>query len=206
VRERPRLQRELSEAKTALEINNASLELLAMSDGLTGLANRRYFDQHLEIELKRAIRNQSPIALVMIDVDHFKKYNDHHGHVGGDAGLQAVAKAVQAGQHRPADVAARFGGEEFAILLPDTDIDGAVAVAESVRAAIAGLRIAHDASPDGILTISAGVHALIPARGDPAHLLVEAADRCLYQAKAEGRNRVCTAMQAPVLARPTETM
>jgi diguanylate cyclase (GGDEF)-like protein len=196
MKERAQLQRELSEAKAALEINNASLELLAMSDGLTGLANRRYFDQHLDIEMKRAIRDQSPIALVMVDVDYFKKFNDHHGHVGGDACLQTVARAVLASQNRPGDVAARFGGEEFAILLPGTNLNGALAVAESVRAAIAGLQIAHGDSPSGILTVSAGVHAVVPARGEPGSLLVEAADRCLYRAKAEGRNRVCAATTA----------
>jgi diguanylate cyclase (GGDEF)-like protein len=198
--ERERLQRELREAKTALEANNASLKLLALSDGLTGLANRRLFDQRLSAEFKRAMRDQSPLALVMIDVDYFKKFNDHHGHVAGDACLQIVAKAVQAGQRRPGDVAARFGGEEFAILLPDTDLHGALAVADSVRAAIAGLRFAHGASPLHILTVSAGVHAVVPARGQPARALVEAADRGLYQAKAEGRNRVCAAAPAQAAA------
>jgi diguanylate cyclase (GGDEF)-like protein len=194
--ERDRLQRELREAKTALEANNASLKLLALSDGLTGLANRRHFDQRLSAEFKRAIRDQSPLALVMIDVDYFKRFNDHHGHVAGDACLQMVAKAALAGQRRPGDVAARFGGEEFAILLPDTDVNGALAVAESVRAAIAELQFAHGASPFRILTVSAGVHAVVPVRGQPARMLVEAADRGLYQAKAEGRNRVCAAAPA----------
>jgi diguanylate cyclase (GGDEF)-like protein len=189
--EREHLQRELREAKTALEANNASLRLLALSDGLTGLANRRHFDQRLSAELRRAIRDQSPIALVMIDVDYFKKFNDHHGHVAGDACLQMVARAVLAGQRRPGDIAARFGGEEFAILLPDTDLDGAFAVAESVRAAIAELKFAHGASPFRTLTVSAGVHACVPGRGQQARSLIEAADRGLYQAKAEGRNRVC---------------
>jgi diguanylate cyclase (GGDEF)-like protein len=190
---RGRLQAELRAAKTALEINNASLELLALSDSLTGLANRRHFDQRLSAEFKRAIRDQSPIALVMIDVDYFKRYNDHHGHVAGDACLQAVAKAVQAGQRRPGDVAARFGGEEFAILLPDTGLDGALAVAEAVRAMIAGLKYEHGASPFRSVTVSAGVHAFVPSRGQPSRTLIEAADRGLYQAKAAGRNRVSAA-------------
>jgi diguanylate cyclase (GGDEF)-like protein len=198
--ERDRLQRELRAAKTALGANNASLKLLALSDGLTGLANRRHFDQRLSAEFKRAIRDRSPIALVMIDVDYFKNFNDHHGHVAGDACLQMVGKAVMAGQRRLADVAARFGGEEFAILLPDTGLEGALAVAESVRAAIAGLNFAHGASPLRIVTVSAGVHALVPVRGQPASALVEAADRGLYQAKAEGRNRVCAAAPAQAAA------
>jgi diguanylate cyclase (GGDEF)-like protein len=191
--ERDRLQAELHEAKTALEANNASLKLLALSDGLTGLANRRHFDQRLGAEFKRAIREQSAIALVMFDVDYFKPYNDRHGHVAGDAVLQAVGKAVQAGPRRPGDIAARFGGEEFAILLPGTGLDGAMAVAEAVRAAIAGLELAHVGSPLRTVTVSAGVHAIVPARGQAARSLIEAADRSLYQAKAAGRNRVCVA-------------
>ncbi|MDB5906076.1 MAG: diguanylate cyclase [Massilia sp.] len=193
---RDRLQRELREAQTALEANNASLKLLALSDGLTGLANRRHFDQRLSAEFKRAIREQSPIALVMIDVDYFKRYNDHHGHVAGDACLQAVSKAVAAGPRRSGDLAARFGGEEFAILLPGTDLEGALAVAEAVRVAIAELKFEHGASPFRILTVSAGVHSFVPSRGQAARSLIEAADRGLYQAKAAGRNRVCAAEPA----------
>ncbi|HEU4373830.1 MAG TPA: diguanylate cyclase [Telluria sp.] len=191
--ERDRLQAELRDAKTALEKTNASLQQMALSDGLTGLANRRHFDQRLEAEFRRAIRDQTPIALVIIDVDYFKKYNDHHGHVEGDACLQMVARAVQAGPRRPGDIAARFGGEEFTVLLPGTGIDGAVAVAEAVRTAVAALHCPHGASPLRTVTVSAGVHALTPSVGQPALTLVEAADRALYQAKAEGRNRVCAA-------------
>jgi diguanylate cyclase (GGDEF)-like protein len=194
--ERDRLQAELRDAKTALEATNASLQLMALSDGLTGLANRRHFDQRLDAEFKRAIRDQTPIALVMIDVDYFKKFNDHHGHVEGDACLQMVARAVQAGPRRPGDIAARFGGEEFTVLLPGTSIDGALAVAEAIRAAIAALKFPHSASPFRSVTISAGVHALIPGREQPARALIEAADRALYQAKAEGRNKVCAAAPA----------
>jgi diguanylate cyclase (GGDEF)-like protein len=143
--ERDRLQAELRSAKTALEETNASLQQMALSDGLTGLANRRHFDQRLEAEFKRAIRDQTPIALVIIDVDYFKKFNDHHGHVEGDACLQMVARAVRAGPRRPGDIAARFGGEEFTVLLPGTGIDGALAVAEAVRAAVAALNGPHGA-------------------------------------------------------------
>ena len=189
--ERDKLQGELRHAKTALEANNAALQLLALSDGLTGLANRRHFDQRLEAEFKRAMRDQTPLGLIMFDVDYFKKFNDHHGHVEGDGALQLVGKAVQAGQRRGGDTAARFGGEEFAMLLPDTDLDGALAVAQVIRAAIAALKFPHGASPFRILTVSAGVHALIPQRGQLPRALVEAADRGLYQAKAEGRNGVC---------------
>jgi diguanylate cyclase (GGDEF)-like protein len=191
--ERDRLQAELRSAKTELENTNASLQQMALSDGLTGLANRRHFDQRLEAEFRRAMRDQTPIGLVIIDVDYFKKFNDHHGHVEGDACLQMVARAVRAGPRRPGDIAARFGGEEFTVLLPGTDLDGAVAVAEAVRTAVAALNCRHGASPFRSVTVSAGVHALTPALGQPARVLVEAADRALYQAKADGRNRVCAA-------------
>ncbi len=197
---RDRLQGELRDAKAALEANNASLKQLALSDSLTGLANRRHFDQRLGAEFKRAIRDQSPIALVMIDVDYFKRFNDHHGHVAGDACLQMAARAILAGQRRPGDIAARFGGEEFAILLPGTGEQGALAVAEAVRAAIAELKYPHGASPFRILTVSVGVHSVIPVRGQTARSLVEAADRGLYQAKAEGRNRVAAAAPEPAPA------
>ena len=190
---RDRLQKELRDAKTALEATNASLEKLALSDGLTGLANRRHFDQRLGAEFKRAQRDQSQVALVMIDVDYFKKFNDLHGHVEGDACLQMVAHAVQSGPRRPGDLAARFGGEEFAILLPDTSLEGAMAVAESVRAAIAALKLAHGASPFRVVSVSAGVAMMTPARGQQQRALVEVADRGLYRAKAEGRNRVAQA-------------
>ncbi len=191
--ERDRLQRQLRTATTALEATNASLQQLAMSDGLTGLANRRHFDDRLQAEFKRAARDQSALALIMLDVDYFKRYNDRHGHVAGDACLRAVADAVLSGQQRPGDIAARFGGEEFTILLPDTDVAGAMQVAEKVRTAIAALYMAHDASPFHFVSVSAGVHACIPQRGQHPRTLVEAADRGLYQAKAEGRNRVCAA-------------
>ena len=188
-----RLQHELHEAKTALEANNAALQLLALSDSLTGLANRRHFDATLDVEFKRAMRDGAPLALVMFDVDYFKKFNDYRGHVEGDAALQMVSRALLAGQRRPGDLAARFGGEEFAILLPDTDQDGALAVAESIRAAIAALAFPHGASPLRIITVSAGAHSLIPQRGQPPRALIEAADRGLYRAKARGRNGVCGA-------------
>ena len=191
--EHERLQLALREAQSALEATNASLQLLALSDSLTGLANRRHFDQRLSVEFKRAMREQSSLALVMIDVDYFKRFNDQYGHVAGDSCLQLAAGAVQGGQRRPGDIAARFGGEEFAILLPNTDLQGACAVAEAVRAAIADARFAHAGSPLHIVTVSAGVYAGIPAKGAPARSLLEAADRNLYQAKAEGRNRVCCA-------------
>lgn len=194
--ERDRLQRQLRVATNALEASNASLQMLALSDGLTGLANRRHFDHRLNAEFKRATRDRSPIAVVMLDVDYFKPFNDSEGHVAGDACLQMIGQAMLAGQRRPGDIAARFGGEEFTILLPDTDLAGAFAVAETVRATIAALKFPHGGSPLRIVTASAGVYSCIPARGQSARSLVEAADRGLYLAKASGRNQVCAGAPA----------
>ncbi len=193
---RDRLQRELRAAKSDLEASNLSLQEMALSDGLTGLPNRRHFDQRLELEFKRAIRDGTSLALIMVDVDYFKRYNDHHGHVEGDACLQAVAGALGGSLRRAADMAARFGGEEFTILLPDTENEGALAVAESARQALATLAVGHQGSPFRKVTMSAGVAVMRPQREQSAKLLVEAADQALYQAKAQGRNRVVASTAA----------
>ncbi|WP_426113493.1 diguanylate cyclase [Massilia sp. PWRC2] len=193
LKRRERLQAELRSAKRELEASNARLQQMALSDGLTALPNRRHFDQRLEHEFKRAVRDGSALALIMLDVDYFKRYNDQHGHVEGDAALQQVAGAIGASLRRAADLGARFGGEEFVILLPDTDLDGALAVAEAVRAQLAGRAIGHRASPFGSITVSAGVAVMQPGRLQSARLLVEAADQALYDAKAAGRNRAAAA-------------
>jgi len=187
---RDRLQEQLRRAKNELEAKNESLQAMALSDGLTGLPNRRHFDQRLEQEFRRAMRDGASLALIMFDVDYFKRYNDLHGHVQGDACLQAVAAAIATSLRRPADLAARFGGEEFAILLPDTDRDGAIAVAEAARHALSERALPHGDSSFPLVTLSAGVAFMRPARGQAARLLVEAADHGLYEAKDQGRNRV----------------
>lgn len=194
---RDRLQRELRAAKSELEASNASLQELALSDSLTGLPNRRHFDQRLDLEFKRAMRDGTSLALIMLDVDYFKRYNDQHGHVEGDACLQAVANAIGTSLRRAIDMAARFGGEEFVILLPDTEAAGALAVAEAARQALAARALPHGASPFHNVTLSAGVAVMQPQRGQAARLLVEAADHSLYQAKAAGRNRVAAAPPQP---------
>ncbi len=187
---RDRLQQALRTAKRELEASNESLRAMALSDGLTGLPNRRHFDQRLEQEFKRAMRDGASLALIMLDVDYFKRYNDQYGHVAGDACLQAVAKAIATSLRRPADLAARFGGEEFAILLPDTGRDGAIAVAEAARHALATRAIDHAGNPGRLVTLSAGVAVTRPQRGQLARQLVQAADEGLYEAKGQGRNRV----------------
>jgi len=191
IRVREALDAELRNARASLELHNISLRALADSDGLTGLGNRRLFEEALEREVGRARRGGLPFALILTDVDFFKKYNDRYGHVAGDACLRRVALAIASGARRPADLAARYGGEEFALILPDTDLDGAMAVAEMIREAVAGLQIDHADSPQGRVTLSLGVAAGHPAT-EPDQLAsawVEAADAALYDAKAAGRDR-----------------
>jgi len=200
---RDALEGELRGARLKLKEQNLALKALADSDGLTGLANRRGFEHTLAAEHERARRNGQPWALIMTDVDHFKKYNDRYGHVAGDECLRLVAGALRSGTRRPTDLAARYGGEEFAVILPDTDLEGARAVADNIRAAVAALDIAHADGLHGRVTLSIGVVASHPAGVDaPALAWVEAADALLYQAKAQGRDCVI----ARALPRPAEPL
>lgn len=197
---REHLEHQLREAKNALQGDNASLTMLALYDSLTGLANRRHFEQTLGAEFARAARNGSQLALVMLDVDFFKKFNDRYGHLGGDNCLRQIGEAMKHHQRRPGDLAARYGGEEFAIILPNTDRDGALAVAANIRGAIADLHLEHMGNPPQVVTVSAGVHAADARHdGGGALALVAAADRCLYAAKASGRNRVCAGLDEAAL-------
>ncbi len=186
-------EKELTQARDALASLNGTLEKLALQDGLTGLANRRQFDVTLGNEFSRAMRAGSTLAFIMIDVDCFKQYNDLYGHAAGDDSLRAISKTIRmVTPKRPGDLAARYGGEEIGILLPNTDLAGATAVAERVRRAVADMLLPHAASPHGIVTISAGVAAMAPRRGgDTPAMLMELADKALYAAKLAGRNRVC---------------
>lgn len=180
----------LEEANEKLESANRILRRLAQQDGLTGLANRRRFDEHLELEFRRAARQRVPLAVILIDVDRFKLYNDRYGHLAGDDCLRRVASRLQQALDRAGDHLARYGGEEFVALLPATDLTGAVTVAERLREAVAELMIPHADGVLGITSISVGASAVIPYEDDdPAHLL-EAADQALYRAEADGRNRV----------------
>jgi diguanylate cyclase (GGDEF)-like protein len=170
-----------------------TLERLAMIDELTGLANRRQFGRALVNEVARGRRQGRPLALVLLDVDFFKQYNDAYGHPADDQCLRAIARTVGDAVKRPGDLAARYGGEEIAVLLPDTDASGGREVAERIRLAVHDLSIPHAGSPLGTLTLSAGVSALRPeeyAAGNPAEALVMAADEALYAAKKRGRNQV----------------
>jgi diguanylate cyclase (GGDEF)-like protein len=170
------------------------LERFSTLDGLTGIPNRRYFDTSMEHELNHAKRLQIPLSLLYIDIDYFKRYNDRYGHLAGDEVLRQVAQAIASMARRSTDVVARLGGEEFAILLPDTEAQQARLLAENLKLAVSALEIEHvDSNIGPHLTLSTGVATLIPSHDTQANELLGNADRALYQAKAEGRNRVVVA-------------
>jgi diguanylate cyclase (GGDEF)-like protein len=162
---------------------------LASTDGLTGIANRRAFNERLRAEWARAGRSRKSLSLVILDLDFFKQYNDHYGHVMGDECLKQVARVLQ-DRGRSADLVARIGGEEFSLLLPDTDIEGAMLVAETARSNVEGLRLEHAKSPVGVVTASFGVATATDLSTETARDLMQAADKALYEAKGSGRNRV----------------
>ncbi|MBP8273020.1 MAG: GGDEF domain-containing protein [Acidobacteria bacterium] len=186
-----RLQSLVEERTSALERLNEELQRLTATDGLTGVANRRRFDEALDHEWRRAIRAVAPLACIMIDIDHFKAFNDRYGHLQGDACLRQIAHALVSTVRRAGDIVARYGGEEFAVVLPATALAGAQRVAEQLRTTVENLKIPHDASGTStVVTISLGVSAVVPQQGVMPHTLVAAADRALYQAKRSGRNCV----------------
>jgi diguanylate cyclase (GGDEF)-like protein len=185
--------RDMTDQKRA----ETALRSLAASDGLTGLANRRSFDQTLSLEWTRAERTKKPVSLLFADVDHFKLYNDLHGHQKGDECLRAVAAVVGENAFRPADVSARYGGEEFAIIMPETDHAGALKVAYRLREAVAALRLRHGA-PDvcPLVTLSIGIATRVPSDGIGSEWLLTQADQALYAAKYSGRDCVVSADKA----------
>ena len=184
------LEGQIAERTAELAESNAKLAALSMTDGLTGVTNRRGFDAGLADEWARAHRNGTPVALAMLDVDHFKLYNDAYGHQDGDQCLRAVAGVIADHARRPGDLAARYGGEEFALLTPGTDGAAAVLIAQSVCERIAALKLAHTGSSYGWVTVSIGVASLVPDAGNSPDMLIRLADAALYRAKRDGRNRV----------------
>lgn len=192
-----RMTSEIARRQEALEASNSELEAanrllidLAERDSLTGIANRRAFDVALEAAWKRGLREAVPVAVLIIDLDHFKQFNDRYGHLEGDACLMRVARLLTSMQLRPYDLAARLGGEEFAVLLPDSDVPGAVAVGERIRAALHDMMLLHEGSPHGFVTASIGAASMVPLGPAEPRVLLAAADRALYAAKAAGRDRV----------------
>ncbi|MBW2466366.1 MAG: diguanylate cyclase [Deltaproteobacteria bacterium] len=189
--ERDEAFRALEESRAKLAEANRTLQKLSSLDGLTGIANRRSFDEVLNKEWNRSIRSGKPLGLIMLDIDFFKLYNDYYGHQGGDDCLKKVASGLSSAIHRDSDFLARYGGEEFSAILPATDINGAVNVAEEMRLAIKDLKIEHARSKVAdIVSISIGVSAVVPPRDTNPEILIAAADQALYKAKETGRNRV----------------
>jgi diguanylate cyclase (GGDEF)-like protein len=186
-------EQELLQALKQLEEANETLQKLSSLDGLTGIANRRSFDQTLNKEWNLAVRQGSLLSLILFDIDFFKAYNDSYGHQAGDDCLKQVSYAADALIRRPADLLARYGGEEFAVILPNTTSKGAALVAENIRQAVSSQQIPHSASCiAGHVTISVGVMTMMPLQQDALTELIEEADKALYQAKQNGRNRVIT--------------
>lgn len=179
------------QAEDKLKAAYEAVEKLAAVDPLTGIANRRRFEEYLDEEWRRAIREQKPLSMVLLDVDLFKLFNDSYGHVRGDECLKQIAETTTEVVTRAGDVAARFGGEEFAIVMPNTDAGGALEIAEQLRSTVSSQQMCHQASPFGVVTISVGCATITPSLGVGPSQLVDWADRALYEAKRLGRNRVC---------------
>jgi diguanylate cyclase (GGDEF)-like protein/PAS domain S-box-containing protein len=184
ITERKQAEQQLQEAYKALES-------LAVTDALTGLANRRQFDQYLATEWRRGTRDKKPLSLLLIDVDFFKSYNDTYGHLRGDSCLKSIAQAARSVIARSGDLVARFGGEEFAVVLPNTERGGAYQIAQDICAVIRSRKLAHSSNAGGIVTVSVGCHTMVPQRGLFSNMLIDRADKALYQAKGSGRNCVC---------------
>ncbi len=180
------IKREQEQLATA----NAELQWLSHQDWLTGIDNRRSFDEFMDRMWRQAIRNAEPMSLLMVDIDYFKLYNDRYGHQAGDDCLRRVAGALRDQVGRAVDFVARYGGEEFAIILPFTDLPGALNVAERLRAAVEGLEIEHWRSDKGVVTVSMGVATAMPGQGSDPQELILVADKALYRAKEKGRNRI----------------
>lgn len=183
---------ELVELNKEMQAANDRLKQLSSLDGLTGISNRRSFDERLIEEWSRERRSVAPLSLILLDIDFFKPYNDTYGHLAGDECLVNVASSLKSALHRPADFLARYGGEEFVVILPETSEEGALKIAEDLRVAIDSMGMKHEASKAADhVTISLGTATMVPSAGAKPSALVDSADKALYEAKEGGRNRVC---------------
>ncbi|MCY7276145.1 MAG: PleD family two-component system response regulator [Phormidesmis sp. CAN_BIN44] len=192
---RQRVRRLIQQVRLYQQLEQANFELqrLATVDSLTQVANRRRFDEYLDNEWQRMMREQLPLSLILCDIDCFKSYNDTYGHQAGDDCLRQVAQIIQRAAKRAIDLPARYGGEEFAVILPNTEQAGAIQVAHDIRVGIKGLEIAHvNSKVTAIVTVSLGVVTTIPSQGNSSEKLIMAADKALYKSKAEGRDRYCS--------------
>lgn len=195
------LEGKVKQRTLELEAVNHQLEALSGTDGLTGLSNRRRFDVYWHEEWQRALRTAAPLAVIMIDVDHFKAYNDHYGHQQGDECLRRVSEALRINVRRAGELVARYGGEEFVVVMPGASAEQALQMAEAVRMTIQDAAIAHATSPVApVLTVSLGLAVSYPQSTDTSEQLLHAADVALYDAKRQGRNRVVMAPAATVAA------
>jgi len=185
-----KMRRKLLDVSSELESANAELKKLVNIDGLTGLANRRYLDKYLCVEIGRSMRNKHELAVILCDVDFFKKYNDTYGHLKGDDCLKKVAQAMASACRRPTDLVARYGGEEFLAILPNTTAENAFLLADKMRQTVEALNEKHSASDLGRVTISLGVYSVLPENKEDSAKLIRRADEALYEAKETGRNRV----------------
>lgn len=184
---------------TIQKMAQIELEKLVTHDGLTGIVNRRGFDEELEKEWRKAARDQTCISLIMMDVDQFKEFNDTYGHQAGDECLKKIAKVISKSVFRPMDLAARYGGEEFSAVLPECECSGAIPVAQRIQEDIAALRIPHSRNPNGLVTISLGIACICPKKGQMKEELIAYADKALYRAKALGRDRIAVAESMDIL-------
>lgn len=188
--EKSKLYQGLGEANRKLKEANLKLHQLASTDSLTTVFNRRYFDEYFHREWRLMARERSPLSLIMCDLDFFKLYNDTYGHQAGDDCLKAIAQAISEVVQRPADLVARYGGEELVVILPNTPVGGAAHIAQKIRSRVKALEITHaNSSVSKDVTLSQGIACTIPHHKQSAQILIAAADRALYRAKAKGRDR-----------------
>lgn len=187
-----RMQNDLNELNSELQAHKEKLAQMSYVDGLTSLANRRRFNEFLETEWNRAVRNGSTLSLIILDIDFFKQFNDNYGHSAGDECLVLVARALSNCIQRSSDLMARYGGEEFAVVLPDTDFSGAECMAAQIQTNIRDLAIGHEYSQiTPHITVSSGIACCVPAEKNTYMELLEVADKQLYAAKEAGRNQFC---------------